>query len=149
MTSNQITKIRKNAFEIRSIADNNEPKQTKGEPEACFPRMRRLADEILALLPCSTCNGTKIGRIDNGRGGTKFIAPCPDCQPEPRETCPHGMIRGEPCRKCSELYEKTLGPKPDCKKYCVCCEEITEENAHLHRNPERENGIYERSFAWA
>ena len=78
MTPDQITQLRQNAFLIRSIADNDEDKQLKGEPEACFPRIKRLADQILALLPCSTCNGTKKALIGGRAYGTN--EPCPDCK---------------------------------------------------------------------
>ena len=50
MTSKQIVKIQKFAFEIRSIADNGD-EHIKGEPEPCFPKIKRLADQILTLLP--------------------------------------------------------------------------------------------------
>ena len=39
----------------------------------------------------------------------------------------------------AKIIEDTLAklrevPKPSEPKLCICCEEITEENAHLHRN---------------
>ena len=37
-----------------------------------------------------------------------------------------------PCETCEAAHTTSC---PDCQpKSCVCCEEITEENAHLHRN---------------
>lgn len=35
---------------IFAIADNDESKQTKGEPEPCFQKIKRLADQALVLL---------------------------------------------------------------------------------------------------
>ena len=52
------------------------------------------------------------------------LLPCPTCDGDEQILLPRVGMPGvdwEPC--------------PDCQpRYCVCCEEITEENAHLHRN---------------
>ena len=81
-------KIRKLLWGIRSLADNDEPKPIKGEHEPCFPRIVRLADEALALLPCETCGGTS---EVNSTPDMSFSAyrdlkenpiPCPECQGE-------------------------------------------------------------------
>ena len=98
MTPDQIIQLRILLFEIFAIADNDEPDD---EPLCSFPKIKKLADQALALLPCPTCNGTGKKMSTDFHGGTfGNYLPCSDCQP----------------------------------KYCVCCEEITEENAHLHRN---------------
>lgn len=60
--------------------------------------------QALALLPCETCGGT-------GDSKASVI-----------DDLSGGIV-------------DTDIPCPDCQpKLCVCCEEITEENAHLHRN---------------
>ena len=49
------------------------------------------------------------------------LLPCPTCQ-----TCDGSG---------KDPNQGSLEPCPDCQpKSCVCCEEVTEENAHLHRN---------------
>ena len=126
MTPNQITQLRQLLFEIFAIADNDEPLPVEGEPLCSFPRIKNLAEQALALLPCETCNGTRfvqaeceacaigVSHSPSECGGGK---PCPDCQP---------------CKRCEEAHTTSC---PDCQpRTCVCCEEITEENAHLHRN---------------
>lgn len=77
-------KIRKLLWEIRSLTDNDEPKPIKGEHEPCFPRIVRLADEVLALLPCETCNdsGRVVFNVGSAPSGLIASRNCPDCQGE-------------------------------------------------------------------
>ena len=129
MTPDQITQLRRILKDMCRIS-NTEPHN------AADMAYGALALDALALLPCPTCNGTseipmtmpqephpcktchgtrmKRLRGKTQEGGSAYET-CPDCQQHSPQTCPHGVIRGTPCRECSELYEKTLGPKPNCQ----------------------------------
>ncbi len=73
----------------------------------CMGECRTLIYQALALLPCETCNGSEIKKPESG---------CGDC------------LAGD-----GNCFADC--PCPDCQpRTCVCCEEVTEENAHLHRN---------------
>ena len=57
------------------------------------------------------------------------LLPCPECEKILRAKC-----NWEQMSRKAVLEEWPNLKCPDCQKHCVCCEEVTKENAHLHRN---------------
>ena len=104
MNPDQITQLRQLLREAQEAVGSLTP------AGICYPlygekEIQTTLAKALALLPCPTCNGMGI------------------------------MMRCVVRKKDSELVSQSPEPCPDCQpKSCVCCEEVTKENAHLHRN---------------
>ena len=114
MTPDQIIQLRQLMFEIFAIADNDEPLPVEGEPLCSFPRIKNLAEQALALLPCETCNGTKRKTVFypgqrefGGDASTSREIPCPDCK-EPEKAC---TKEGD----CTRYMDGTCADCPDYK----------------------------------
>ena len=106
MTPDQITQLRQSAEQAKEIIEKaiEWAKYPQDVDLYCNNALDAL-DRILDLLPCPTCNGMEI------------------------------MMRCVVEKTTGELLSQDPEPCSDCQpRTCVCCEEVTKENAHLHRN---------------
>jgi hypothetical protein len=119
MPPDQITQLRQLLNRTKGQVETTIERAIYSKRAAEGPGNKALGflEQALALLPCPTCND----RYKQIAGGM----PCPDCQQ------PENPPNINPAETISEYPESM----PDCQpKLCVCCDIITEENAHLHRN---------------
>ena len=111
-------------FSMRALEKENYKKRIKGLEKALH---------IIAYEIAGSSNAKKIAKqaLDLSSG----LKSGPSALPK---FCLHGVVKGEPCTKCGKEYKaRSLKEEPiksNEPKFCICCEEITKENAYLHRN---------------